>query len=110
MREFDYCPKTEPFKGSVVLKVPSYKERIKLAQEMGVANMKVSGEAMDLGTSLELAGKLIDKMDDFIVSVDLKVGKQKFTSLEDLQYYSESQALVSELSGVVMKGITLGEN
>lgn len=105
MKEFDYVPKK--FAGKVRLKIPSYRDRMKLAQEMSVPK---SEGGIDISAGAKAAEKLLDKLSELIVSIDVEYKGEKFTSLEDLEYYEEGNELIGELGHVVLNGLSLGES
>lgn len=108
MREFDFTPKSEVFKGTIKVRVPSYKERVGLMKEL---NIKFnSNGSLDLSEGVDLFGLLADKIEQFVVAVDLKCGKHNFSSIEDLSYYAEGSEVVNELIAVLMNGMSLGKS
>lgn len=108
MREVTYTPTSvKGLKGSVVLKVPSFRERLALFSSSGV---KITKDGIDMGENgaSSLLLTLMNKLDEFVVSVDLKLGKHHFQSLDDLEYSSEGAEIINELIQVASNGISLG--
>lgn len=105
MKVFKYKVKSEGWSGEVELKVPSYKERMKMLQSMGLKNLQTE----DVGTQIEFLGNLIEKLDEAVVSIDVKYGDNSFKSMEELEYIQEAQQLRSEIGSVLINGISLGK-
>lgn len=106
MKSFDYKPKAEGWSGTIKLKVPNYKERLAIVKEMNLGSI---AEA-NVSEQLDLTEKLLDRVQLHVEAVDLKFGKQAFTSFEDLQYCKEGSDLINEVGSVLMQGISLGKN
>lgn len=107
MKQLEFIPKTEGFTGSIVIDVPSYKEKLAILKEVGI---KVSKDGVDNGSDpMELVEKLYAKMEGLVKSVDLKYGEVEFKCLDDLGYYAESQAVIQELQAVLTGGMALGK-
>ena len=106
MKSFDYKPKAEGWSGTIKIKVPNYKERLSIVKELNL------GAIADASASeqIDLTEKLLDKVMLHVESVDLKFGKQSFSSFEDLQYCKEGSDLINEVGSVLMTGISLGKN
>lgn len=107
MKQLEFIPKTEGFSGSIVLEIPSYKEKLAILKEVGV---KVGKDGVDSGSDpMELVGKLYAEMEKRVKSVNLKYGEVEFKSLDDLGYYAESQAVIQELQAILTGGMSLGK-
>ena len=111
MKEFTYKIKpndSHGFKGSAVIKIPKYKERLKLLKSV---NLKF-GENCEVildGDQIGMAIKFAEIAEAHVKSIDISRGNDKFKSLEDLEYDPEGGALVSELGGLVVSGIKMGK-
>lgn len=109
MKVFKHKPSNPGFQGYVEVKIPSYRERITMAQEMGLSSMK------DANVEAQLQGVLglLDKISEHVVSVDLKWNEdgheEVFTSLADLEYFAEGVALTNEIGALLVQGISLGK-
>lgn len=108
MKEFTYKPNSEGFEGEIKLKVPSFKERLEITQQLGF-KLDANGE-VDAASSMNMMGQLLEKMETLVTSVSLKYGDVEFNSLDDLSYYKEGQAIINEVIAVLMNGMTLGKN
>lgn len=107
MKEFKYQPTTEGFTGVVTLKMLTFKERISAAQELGIGVTKDG--SVDVQDGLGVALKMLDKLKEQVVTVDVKYGENAFKSLDDLEYFSEGNELIQELGKVMMNGMSLGK-
>lgn len=101
---FEYKPKAKGWKGSAKIKVPSYKDRIKMAQEMGIGTIANA----DAGVQLDFMLSAVDRFSDHVSEINLQFGKEKFSSLEDLGYTKEGSELIMEMGLVLIQGIGLG--
>lgn len=108
MKLFEYIPKKH-FEGSIVLKVPQYKERLKLLKE---CNFKLSkdGEVANNNEQFDSIEKLTDITEKHIEKVNLTHNGQEIKSVEDLGYYAEGVELINEVGGLILNGFSLGKN
>lgn len=107
MRTVEFSPKSSGWSGHVVLAVPSYKERIKIAQELGLAKLMEQNEE----AKVESITMLIEKVPSFVKEVHLELDGEKYCSLEetDYEYTKEGYELVQEIGLYLMQGISLGK-
>lgn len=89
-----------PFSGTVKVEIPTYKERLAIIKEMGVDKAEDAGIDSALG--------LINLVEKRVVSVNLKIGKESITSLDELSYYKEGSDIINDLGKVMISGISLG--
>lgn len=108
MKLFEYVPKKN-FTGVIVLKVPQYKERIKLLKECNF-KLGAEGEVTNNNEQFDSIEKLAEITEKHIERVDLKMNDQEIKSIEDLGYYAEGVELINEVGGLVLNGFTLGKN
>jgi hypothetical protein len=114
MREFEYKlaefltddVTPNPYSGKVKVKVLKFLERNKLLREV---NFKLSnkGEA-DINANLESVDKLSEIVKDNLLSLDVKKGKKKFTSLDELEYDNDVTNFFTEIGLVLVRGVDLG--
>lgn len=107
MREFTIDVKSIPkacevegIEGFIKIKVPNMNERMGLLKASGY---KEGDDTMDL------AMKMMDSVDSYVVEVSIKVGDEKFDNFEDLSYYEFGTNIVSYVQTAVMSGIPLGK-
>lgn len=96
------------FEGFIELEIKGKMERLRMAKE---AEMTVSSEGeaeikKDVLAQVEKAGKIVA---DCCKKVQLKAGKHKIESIEDLEMFQEGVQLVSELLAICIGGIRLGK-
>lgn len=95
--------------GHVIVKVPSYKERMKLMKDMGIDFKKAaSGDTSGFDPEVFLE-KGYDELEKSLVSMEIKLGDEVITDLEDLSHYEVFQEFLMEMAGLMMGGIKLGE-
>lgn len=111
MKKFNFNPdeiydsettekKENPYKGEIVLNLPSYKERLLEAKTLNIGEDK-KASPIDDGI------KLIEFVEKHIVSVDLLYKKtdEKITTIEDLGYYKDGAELINTIGRTLMSGI-----
>jgi hypothetical protein len=92
--------------GTIEIEVPKFKERMKILKDM---NISVGDDAtVESSKLLDQTEMIIDLVSSKIKKVNLSVKGHKFNSVDDLEYYEFFQGIMSELSQVLMKGISLG--
>jgi hypothetical protein len=113
MKEMKYIPKgkhAEVWEGSVLIKLPRYRERLKLVRDAG---FKPSGDGTMSADSdgLAMMDKLLEATEKNIVKMELihKESGEKFESMEDLECYAEGVELLSDIGNVLLSGLRLGE-
>lgn len=104
MKEIKHEIKRDGLSGHVVIKIPTFKERLTIFKNAGVTGMANLEEA-----GLDLFMKSYDEIEKLVVSLDIKCGDHTFTSLEEFSYYAEFQELLAELTTLFFGGIGLGE-
>ena len=97
MKEFKFLPKVDGVTGHVLLKVPGYMERMKIAQKAGIS----SEGNIDIDKVMALMGE----MQKYILSVDIKVGTEKCTDIEDLGMYQAGVECINACVAVLSGGI-----
>lgn len=113
MKEFKFVPKKESgFEGNIMVKVPKYKERMKLLRE---CNFKLDAEG-NVGSGMEQfdsIDKLISITESNVSSVSLVYGEGdgacSIDSIEELGYYQEGVELITELGNLILSGFALGK-
>lgn len=108
MKLFEYKPKKH-FEGMITIKVPQYKERIKLLKE---CNFKLSndGDLQADNEQFDSVEKLLEITEKHIEKVALVHDKKEINSVEDLGYYVEGTELLNEVGGLILNGFSLGKN
>ena len=108
MKLFEYKPKKH-FEGMITIKVPQYKERIKLLKE---CNFKLGKEGdLESGEGqFDSIEKMIEVTEKHIEKVALVHGGEEINSVEDLGYYAEGTELLNEVGGLILNGFTLGKS
>jgi hypothetical protein len=101
---------TEGFEGHVVFNIPKYTERLKYIKQCGFK----TGDDGQIVVSLEDTDSLVAMVEiaeKHVVEVNLthKATGKVFQSMEALQYDNVCDALLSELSGKVLSGFSLGK-
>lgn len=105
MKIVDYKPKNEGFSGELKIKIPTYKERLKMAKTLSL--QKLADKDSDQFGILE---GLIDAVKDHIAVIDLKFGEEVFKSPDELDYFEEGTQLLTEIGHMLINGISLGKN
>lgn len=110
----DLKPKPHPFKGSVKLRIPSYLERLDTVKSLSFeAGSDGKAEEKDRKKfALDMAGKTVDLAKTHIVSMEVThvKTKKKFASPVELEYYKAGVELLQEIGGVILGGLSLGED
>lgn len=105
MLEHKYDIKEDGFDGYVKIKVPSYRDRMKMMQEM---NLKISANGeLEQGNIIESLDKLYVVLADHVSEVKVKYGEHNFEDLDELGSYQEGTAVINELTQVLMSGLSL---
>lgn len=97
MKEYLFKPDSEHVKGEILIKVPSFSERLKIAKEAGIK----SGEEPDL----DKIADMYDSMGKYVLKVDCKVDGEKVTSLDELGMYQEGVVILTEAISILAGGI-----
>ena len=88
------------FDGTIKVKIPNYRERIQMVQDMGFDDEKIG---------LEAGSKMIELVEKQVESVELTHDSgEVITSLDDLSYSREGSLLINEIGKTIMGGIPLG--
>lgn len=105
MKIVDYKPKNEGFSGELKIKIPTYKERLKMAKTLSL--QKISEKESD---QFGILDGLIDAVKEHIAVIDLKFGEETFKSPDELDYFAEGTELLTEIGQILINGISLGKN
>ena len=108
MKLFEYVPKKD-FEGSIVLKVPQYKERLKLLKECNF-KLGANGDIINNDSQFDSIEKLAEITEKHIEKVNLTCNGNEIKSVEDLGYYAEGVELLNEVGGLILNGFSLGKN
>lgn len=97
------------FEGYVLIKVPSYVERMENLKEMNF-NISENGDVEINEATYESLVKMGVAAKKFCITMELvhKKTKKKFNSLEELEPYSEYQEIVTDIVSIVAQGVSLG--
>jgi len=109
MKAYEYKPGTikslegeevqSPFKGSVEIQVPTYKERLEILKGLDIKKDEID---------ISQGHKMIALVEKHVSKVDLKAGKESYKSVEDLGYCREGTELINHIGSIVVSGIPLG--
>lgn len=117
MKTVKYVPKDakgdeKKFEGHVELRMPLFEERLELVEKMGLetdddGKVKFSEEKK---SKISFLVGLLKAARPFYVSVNLKrlSDGAVFESYEDLSSDSDCQGIITEVAGVVMNGLKVG--
>lgn len=120
MKEFTWSPQDKEddngkkvvavFKGSVKLKIPKYRERLKLIKDMQF-KVSPSGEVEQGSSAMDNAIQMVELVDKHVTSLKLskKDCKHEFSTVADLEYDKEGSELINEMANVILGGISLGK-
>jgi hypothetical protein len=109
MRQISFdLSKYENISGTLILSVPTYRERLKMIKE---CNFKVSEEGnVNINSdTIDSLIKLLDVTEPFFKKIDLKCHDIKAKTFEDLETYSEFDALLSEAATSILNAGKLGK-
>lgn len=110
MRLHKYLPTTEGFTGHLMIKIPTFMERMDFLKEMG---LDISSEGTeikaDVKMSLDLIRMMYSKVLDLVQEVHLKYGDTEIKDKDDLQVYEECLPLIMEVAEVLKNGLSLGK-
>lgn len=99
-----------PFEGSIKVKFPKYKERIKKQKEIKrTLNEKSELVDRDLYDQVEF---LCDFVESIILEMNISLKKtgDKLVSLEEMLRFREGQYAMFHLGNTVLDGVDLGES
>lgn len=104
---FVYKPEKESvFKGEVALEMPTYLERLEMAEGFDVS------EDAEHSDKMKAMKETIKVVSERCKKVDLKLRtdeKVKITSFDDLSRTEEGSALINDLGRMMVKGYSLGK-
>ena len=110
MKEFRFVPKKESgFEGHVMLKVPKYKQRIRILRECNF-NIDAAGEMGKGAAQFDSIEKIIEVTESHVLSVELKYGETVIGEIEELGYYQEGVELLNEIGNLILSGFSLGKS
>ena len=110
MKEFSYKPKKESgFVGEIKLRIPKYKERIKLLKECNFA-IDSEGEMSKGAAQFDSVEKIIEMTEQHVVSVSLKFGEHEILEYDELGYYQEGVELLNDVGNLILSGFKLGKS
>lgn len=104
MKLVDYKPSNPGFSGTLKIKIPTYKERLKMAKTLSLDKLQDKDAAQ-----LDILDGLIDAVKSHIATIDLKFAGEVFKTVDDLDYFKEGTDLLTEISQVLINGISLGK-
>lgn len=118
MREIKFEPKTIGFTGSMVVKVPSVIEKLRLMKEMGLSvnsEGQVDLKKLEEIGHLGMAEIMMSKVMPFISSVDLVyqadgIEPAPVKEVSDLEMYNECMPILAEVFHFLCQGLSLGKN
>lgn len=105
-------PKTEGFKGFVMVDMPRHLERLELLKGVNYSSSK-DGEvkAGQLESGVEIAKVLAREVAKRVTELQLEYVPTGlvFEKLEDLEVYEEGVAVINEIGAVILNGLKLGK-
>ena len=109
MRSFELdLSKYEGVKGTFKLKVPTYRERLKMIKECNF-QMNDKGE-INIGLdSIDSIIRLVDVTHKYFEVVKLEKDKVKVSSFEEAEQYSEFDGIITEAASAVLNAGALGK-
>lgn len=93
-----------PFTGSMDVKIPNVKERMELIKESNLLEATKSEAVEAHGVDL------VAKLSEYVVAVDLSVGENRITDVDELTCYAEGMKLFNAVGQYVMNGLPLGND
>lgn len=102
--------KSDCFEGTIKIDVPKYAERMKILKAV---NLKASHDGVEQDNdNLESFGRQKEACLKYIKDVSLKIKNtgEEINELEELEYYREGLALMSDIFTDIIAGISLGKN
>jgi hypothetical protein len=109
--EIKYKP-TKHFDGTVVIKMPRYKERIEMIKKLNlsVTQGEDSLEVEPKNKGIDTAVFMSSVVEAHIISVDVthKESGLVIKTLEELECYKEGIELINEVGAVLFNGLALG--
>lgn len=115
MKDYVYKPEVNAdseFSGEVKIKIPSYKERLKIIKEMNFSfNSDGSLNTSNSSSQIDIASNFVDIVEKHVEEVKVKLNEsdEEFNSIDDLGYCEEGTVLINELANLVISGIRLGK-
>lgn len=107
------------FEGSVVMKAPSYEERVELMLDANFSefvNAKIDDMdnlKQDKTKFLKCMLQLVKKSYDYYVKVDIKEKggkKTHYKSLDDLRYHKECADILQDVAMQLVNGFSMGND
>jgi hypothetical protein len=113
---FDLAVNEETLKGKIIIKVPSYTERMDLVKSLNL-RIGLNGD-VDLKNDAEAissAKEIFIHADKFVVAVDVVAEGNgfsgKISTLEELGMFEEGAKIITEkVAAIIYNGIKLGKN
>jgi hypothetical protein len=99
LKEYTYTPQISGIKGSLLLKVPSYVERLKIIKEQGIGLTDANN--IDIDNVI----KMFELAQKYILKVDIEMGKEKIKDLEELGMYQKGVEVINGAVGILAGGI-----
>lgn len=116
MREVKWTPPIEEgqepkFKGHVMVKVPTTKERLENMEQVGI-KYNAQGEILGELDMISTGGKLVDIASKMVILVDLELIEDgtKYSSFEDLTYDNKCDSVIMDLGKIGLRGVRPGKN
>lgn len=102
--------KDAAFSGQVIMRIPTYEERIDLMCESG--SVDASEGEMSKKQMLQMTKSLVSASYKFYVKVDIthKASKKHFTTSESLRYSAKTAEILSDVATWLLNADSLGEN
>jgi len=100
-----------PFEGEIKVKVPKYKDRLKLLKECNF-KMDDKGEISKGTDQFDSVEKVVEIAESHILQVNVKhkETEEEFDSVEGLSYTQEGSELINDIGNMVLSGFKLGKN
>ena len=91
--------KIQSMKGTVIVQVPNYVERLKLMEQAGLSKM----DSKDFGAVI----KIVELAQKHAISVDVEADGEKINNFEDLGIFQEGVAVINYIFSILVGGIPL---
>lgn len=103
MKQFKLKVSTDDLSGTITLELPNYAEKAELSKNLKIGDASVS--------DMDQMIMIMDAIKPHIKSVDLVVknGGEEIKSFDDLEYISEGQDVIKQVSMAFLGGVSLGK-
>jgi hypothetical protein len=103
MKLFKLKINTDDLSGTITLELPNYQEKADISKKLKIGDASVS----DLDQLVIIMGEIRPRIKD--VDLVVKEGGQEIKEFDDLEYLTEGQDVIKQVSTAFLGGVSLGK-